>query len=177
VQVPGRSDSDAVIAAARDATSQFTRSLSNYSVKQFTTRYQTDTAHGNRTSWQALAVVVADVGFDGAVEHYRNVAVNRIAAKVPAFDSGELSLSESAAGLWSTGQFALALQFLLAIRTDADFHNKRSTTIVNRPAWRYDYTVEQPRSMWHVSASSASYIPGYTGSIWIDKSNYRGAAD
>ena len=27
--------------------------------------------------------------------------------------------------------------------------------------------------MWHVYASSDSYVPGYTGSIWIDKENFR----
>lgn len=64
-------------------------------------------------------------------------------------------------------------QGILAPQTDADFRGKRSTTIVNRAAFRYDYSVEQPNSSWHVFASAQSYIPGYTGAIWIDKENFR----
>jgi hypothetical protein len=159
VQRPG----DPVIWSARDAAFEFTDTLPNYVVKQFTTRYQTDTARGNRTSWQALDVVTADVVCEGGTESYKNILVN---GKAP-HDAVEKT------GSWSTGEFATVLQGILAPQTDADFHNKRSTTIVNRAAWRYDFAVEQQRSMWHVHASSESYIPGYTGSIWIDKENFR----
>ena len=54
-----------------------------------------------------------------------------------------------------------------------DFHGKRATTIVNRAAFRYDFSVEQPNSHWHIESEGQSYQPGYTGSIWIDKENYR----
>jgi hypothetical protein len=154
---------DPVIDSARQAAFEFTDTLPNYVVKQFTTRYQTDSAHGNRTSWQALDVVTADVVCENGKESYKNILIN---GKAPR-DAVEKS------GSWSTGEFATVLQGILAPQTNADFHNKRSTTIVNRPAYRYDYAVEQPNSMWHVYASSESYIPGYTGSIWIDKENFR----
>jgi hypothetical protein len=160
---PMRRSGDPVIDGARDAAFAFTDTLPNYVVKQFTTRYQTDSAHGNRTSWQALDVVTADVVCEGGKESYKNILIN---GKAPR-DSVEKT------GSWSTGEFATVLQGILAPQTDADFHNKRSTTIVNRPAFRYDYSVEQPNSMWHVYASSESYIPAYTGSIWIDKENFR----
>jgi hypothetical protein len=159
VERPG----DPVINGARDAAFEFTDTLPNYVVKQFTTRYQTDTAHGNRTSWQALDVVTADVVMENGKESYKNLLIN---GKAPR-DAIEKT------GSWSTGEFATVLQGILAPQTDADFHNKRTTTIVNRPAYRYDYSVEQPRSMWHVYADSANYVPGYTGSIWIDKENFR----
>jgi len=152
-----------VINGARDAAFEFTESLPNYVVKQFTTRYQTDTAHGSRTSWQALDVVTADVVTENGKESYKNLLVNG----KPPRDAIEKT------GSWSTGEFATVLQGILAPQTDADFHNKRSTTIVNRPAYRYDYAVAQPNSMWHVYASAESYVPGYTGSIWIDKENFR----
>jgi hypothetical protein len=154
---------DPVINSARDAAFEFTETLPNYVVKQFTTRYQTDAAHGNRTSWQALDVVTADVVTEGGKETYKNIMINGKAPREAVEKSGS----------WSTGEFATVLQGILAPQTDADFHNKRSTTIVNRPAWKYDYSVEQPRSMWHVTASSETYIPAYTGTIWIDKENYR----
>jgi hypothetical protein len=154
---------DPVIDSARQAAFEFTDTLPNYVVKQFTTRYQTDTAHGNRTSWQALDLVTADVVCENGKESYKNILVN---GKAPR-DSIEKS------GSWSTGEFSTVLQGILAPQTNADFHNKRSTTIVNRAAFRYDYTVEQPNSMWHVYASSESYVPGYNGSIWIDKETFR----
>ena len=141
----------------------FTETLPNYVVKQFTTRYQTDTAHGNRTSWQALDVVTADVVCENGKESYKNILVNGKAPKTAVEKTGS----------WSTGEFATVLQGILAPQTDADFHNKRSTTIVNRPAYRYDYSVEQPNSMWHVMLRRQSYVPAYTGSIWIDKENFR----
>jgi hypothetical protein len=157
------SSGDPVIDSARDAAFEFTDTLPNYVVKQFTTRYQTDTAHGNRTSWQALDLVTADVVCENGKESYKNILVN---GKAPR-DAIEKS------GSWSTGEFATVLQGILHPQTNADFHNKRSTTIVNRPAYRYDYSVEQAHSMWHVYASSESYVPGYTGSIWIDKETFR----
>ena len=48
---------------------------------------------------------------------------------------------------------------LLAPQTDADFHNKRTTTIVNRAAYKYDFSVEQPNSNWEIHASAESYHP------------------
>ena len=50
-----------MIDGAREAAWSFTETLPNYVVKQFTTRYQTDATRGNRTTWQALDVVTADV--------------------------------------------------------------------------------------------------------------------
>lgn len=159
VQRPG----DQIIWSARDAAFEFTDTLPNYVVKQYTTRYQTDVAHGNRTSWQALDVVTADVVCENGKESYKNILING----KPPHDAVEKT------GSWSTGEFATVLQGVLAPQTDADFHNKRSSNIVNRPAWVYDFAVEQPRSMWHVYADSASVIAAYTGSIWIDKENFR----
>jgi hypothetical protein len=159
----GRSG-DPVIEGAREAAYQFTESLPNYVVKQFTTRYQTDTALGNRTSWQALDIVTADVVCENGKESYKNILING----KPSREDVEKT------GSWSSGEFATVLQAILAPGTDADFHGKRSTTIVNRPAFRYDYSVEKQNSQWHVYFSgSESYIPAYTGSIWIDKENFR----
>jgi hypothetical protein len=159
----GPRSSDPVIQGARDAAAQFTESLPNYVVKQYTTRMQTDAAHGNRTSWQTLDIVSSDVVCENGKESYKNILVN---GKPPKDDIEKT-------GSWSTGEFATVLQGILAPYTDADFHNKRATTINNHPAFRYDYTVDQKNSGWHVYASSESYVPGYTGSIWIDKENFR----
>ncbi len=154
---------DPVIRSAREAAYSFTESLPNYIVKQYTTRYQTETTRGNKTSWQAQDIVTADVVSEGGKESYKNILIN---GKVPK-DSVENS------GSWSTGEFQTIQLNLLSPGTDADFHNKRSTTIVNRAAFKYDFTVEKRNSNWDIHASSESYKPGYTGTIWIDKENFR----
>jgi len=154
---------DPVIQSAREAAWGFSETLPNYVVKQFTTRYQTDTAKGNRTSWQALDVVTADVVAENGKESYKNILVNG----KPPRESVEKS------GSWSTGEFVTIQLNLLAPQTDADFHNKRTTTIVNRPAFKYDFSVEQPNSNWEIHASAESYKPAYTGTIWLDKENFR----
>lgn len=159
----GQGTGDPVILAAREAAFNFTESLPNYVVKQYTTRYATDVARGNHTSWQALDVVTADVVSEGGKESYKNILVNG----KPPRDSIEKT------GSWSTGEFVTILMNLLAPQTDADFHNKRSTTIVNRAAFKYDFSVEQANSNWQITASSDSYRPAYTGTIWIDKENSR----
>jgi hypothetical protein len=76
-------------------------------------------------------------------------------------------------GSWSEGEFASTLQAILSPASDALFVGKRSTSIVNRSAYRYDYTIEQPRSSWRVEAGGSTYRPAYGGAIWIDKETSR----
>lgn len=158
-----RTGTDAFISNAREVAANFTETLPTYEVKQFTTRYETGAAQGNRTQWRALDVVTADVVVENGRESYRNLLINGTPAKDKIENSGS----------WSTGEFATVLQDVLSSATDADFFNKRTSTIVNRPAFRYDYTVEQPNSHWKVVASSQSYYPAYRGSVWFDKENSR----
>jgi len=158
-----RPSGDPIIDKAREEAFSFSETLPNYVVKQFTTRFETSTAKGRQTSWQALDNVSADVVYENGKESYKNVLVN---GKTP-------KQAVEKTGSWSTGEFASVMQDVLQPATDADFHNKRSTTLVNRAAWHYDFTVEQPNSHWHIYAASESYQPEYTGSIWIDKENSR----
>jgi hypothetical protein len=154
---------DPVIGKAREAAESFTETLPNYTVKQFTTRYITEASRGNQTSWHALDNVTADVVAEDGRESYKNILVNGKPPKDKIENTGS----------WSSGEFASTLQDILSPVTDADFHNKRSSRIANREAFRYDFSVEQPNSHWHVYSSAQSYRPGYTGSIWIDKETYR----
>jgi hypothetical protein len=154
---------DPVIENAREAAFSFVETLPNYVVKQFTTRYGTEAARGGKTSWRAIDTVTADVVSENGTEAYKNILVN---GKPP-----REAIEKT--GAWSTGEYASLLQDVLAPQTDADFHGQRTTTIVNRAAYRYDFTVQRSNSHWHVYAMSESYVPEYTGTIWIDKQNYR----
>ena len=107
--------------------------------------------------------VTADVIEENGVEKYKNILVN---GKPPREDV-------SKTGSWSSGEFSSLQLDVLSPQTSADFHGKRATTIVNRPAFRYDFSVEQANSHWHVESESRNEMPAYTGSIWIDKETHR----
>jgi hypothetical protein len=154
---------DPFVEQAREAAFAFSETLPNYVVKQYTTRYATGGGRGGRNSWQALDNVTADVIEEDGVEKYKNILVN---GKAPV-------QGVERSGSWSKGEFSSLLQDLFSPRTNADFHGKRAATIVNRAAWRYDFTVEQPNSHWHVEVETGAYMPGYSGAVWIDKENYR----
>jgi hypothetical protein len=154
--------SDNVIDQAREEAFSFSETLPNYVVKQITNRFQSGAASRGGTSWQPLDIVTTDLIYEDGKERYTNVMVN-----------GKPTKYIEQTGSWSEGEFASMLQAILAPGTNADFRNQRSTTIVNRSAYRYDYTVEQPRSTWTLHADGQTYSPSYTGAIWIDKATYR----
>ncbi|HEX4134128.1 MAG TPA: hypothetical protein VHY84_05855 [Bryobacteraceae bacterium] len=157
------SSGDAVIDKTRHAAFSFSQTLPNFVVKQLTTRYETMAARGGQTSWHILDTVSAEVISEGGAENYRNILVN---GKPPKEDLAKT-------GTWSTGEYQSVLLDVLSSASHADFHNQRTTSIVNRDAWRYDFSVEQPNSHWQVDSSAATYKPGYTGVIWIDKESSR----
>jgi len=159
---PGAASPDPVIEAARQKAFSFTETLPNYIVKQFTTRYRTDPASRDREAWKQLDVVTADVVYDYGRESYTNV-----------LDNGKRTKDIQQTGAWSEGEFAGMLTTLLSPASEARFSNGRQVTIVNRPAWRCDYLVEQPHSAWLIQANGETYRPSYAGVIWIDKETYR----
>lgn len=165
LRVPNRlpTSGDEVIDQARQAGFSYSETLPNYIVKQYTTRYETQAARGGHTSWQALDEVTADVLEVNGVEQYKNILVNGRAPKEDV----------SKTGSWSSGEFSSLLLDILSPATNADFHGKRSTTIANRAAFRYDFSVLQTNSHWHIESEGQTYMPAYTGTIWIDKQTYR----
>jgi hypothetical protein len=154
---------DPVIDQAREEAFSFTETLPNYVVKQYTTRYAAQVARGSQTSWQALDHVTADVIAEDGTEKYKNILVNGQPPRVDVEKTGS----------WTRGEFSSLQLDVLSPNTDARFHGKQATTIVNRAAFLYDFSVERPNSHWHIEAEGQSDQPAYTGSIWIDKENYR----
>jgi hypothetical protein len=152
-----------VIYNARQAAFVFSETLPNFVVKQYTTRYQTEAAHGGQTSWHAYDTVTADVVSEDGKESYKNILVN---GKPPKYDVEKT-------GTWSTGEFSSVMLDVLSPGTRADFHNKRPTTIMSREAYHFDFSVQRENSHWQLHSSSDSYVPEYTGAIWIDKETSR----
>jgi hypothetical protein len=160
--LPGAASADPVIDAARQKTISFDETLPDYIVKQFTTRYATDPKSRSREAWKQLDLVTADVVYDHGRESYANV-----------LDNGKRAKDIQQTGAWSQGEFASVLKTLLSPASEARFSNKQPVTIVNRPAYRYDYVVDQPHSNWLIQANGESYRPSYSGGIWIDKETCR----
>jgi hypothetical protein len=154
--------SDDIIFQTREVAANFTETLPNYVVKEFTTRYISQAANRGRTPWQAQDVVTVDLIYLDGKENYTNMMIN-----------GRASKDASKNGSWSEGEFASSLNALLSPYSATEFRNKRAVTIVNRPAFKYDYTIDQPRSAWRIETGGQVYQPGYDGSIWIDKESFR----
>ena len=80
------------------------------------------------------------------------------------------------AGLSSATDFSSQLLLILAPESAALFTNQRQDSVMNRPVWRYDFSISQPNSAWRIDAhddtglgSIVHYSPAYSGIIWIDK--------
>ncbi len=158
---PANADDD-IIEQARNAAFTFSDTLPNYVVRQITNRYATGSANRGRTSWQPLDIVTTDLVYEEGKERYTNIMVN-----------GKPTKDIEQTGSWSEGEFASMLQAVLSPATDAEFTNRKSVTIANHPAYRYDYVVTHQRSTWTLHADGHTWKPAYAGSVWFDKATYR----
>jgi Domain of unknown function (DUF5666) len=152
---------DSFIEKARDSAENFRETLPNYSVKQFTTRFQAQ--GGAKANFQPIDNVSTDVVYENGKESYKNILVNGKAPK------GKLEEG----GSWSTGEFGTVLRDVFHPATNADFRPSGNATIVNRSARIYKFVVEQENSHWRVSTAGQSYFPAYKGTVWIDKETSR----
>jgi len=142
------------IERARETAYSFVETLPNYTVKQVTTRYQNERAIDNLT---------CDLIVENGKERYQNLMRNGKALKEKAEESGS----------WSSGEFASTLQDIFSSATNANFRPRGSTTIFQRSAMLYDFTVEQPNSHWTIRTQQEQYLPAYKGTLWIDKETAR----
>jgi hypothetical protein len=154
---------DPVIDQAREAAFAYTLTLPNFIVKQITTRYDSQSARGGQITWHAYDTVTADVVSEDGKESYRNILENGHKPTRPIDETGS----------WSSGEYSSVLLDVLSPASHASFHDQKSTTIVNRPAWRFDYSVDHRNSHWHITSNTTTIEPDYIGSIWIDKETSR----
>jgi hypothetical protein len=146
---------DPLIDQAREIALEFEESLPNYLAKQVTTRFA---GNGKKDRWNAQDNFTADVVYENGKESYRNVQLNGKPAK------GKIEQT----GAWSRGEFGTTLRDLMAPSTNAKFKLRGTTTISNRRAKYFDYTVEQENSHWQIGIPGQTYFPAYKGSVWID---------
>ena len=156
-----RKPDEPLIRRAADAALEFTQGLPSYVCTEAITRYQSETRPAN---FHALDVISTEVVYENGKEDYRNVTINgRKTTK---------SMEESG-GAWSTGEFGTILINLFSPATAAQFHFKRDSRVGNIMAKMYDFEVERERSSWQIHMGSQTYMPAYTGSIWVDPQTAR----
>ena len=161
VSRPSSGNPDEIISDAREAAVNFTADLPNFLVQQVTTRYASNTRSVN---WQAIDTVTADVACVNGKEDYRNIAINGRPTNGPV----------ERTGTWSTGEFAVTLQDILAPATAATFMKQRQEVLGSRTAYVFDLAVEEGNSHWVlVGPTGRQYRPAYKGAIWIDKETRR----
>ena len=154
-------EGDPLIEKAKEVAENFSESLPNYTVKQFTTRYQSTTI---KTDWQAQDNISIDLIYSDGKEIYKNVLLNGKPSKGKAEETGS----------WSTGEFGTTIRDLLQATTQADFRPLRAQEIiVGRTSVVYNFYVKQENSHWRVVAPGESYSPAYRGTVWFDKETAR----
>jgi hypothetical protein len=161
---------DPVIESARTAAATYQQSLPDYIVKRITTRFRG--ARGDIRSparsvaiWHSFDTVTGDVTAVHGKEVYANITIN-----------GKPAKQLPAGGAWSAGEFSTALLAILPPERGAVFTHQHAEIMRNRPAFRYDFAVDQDHSAWHLAADHMVNTPGpesyntaYSGAIWIDE--------
>ena len=161
---------DPVIESARKAAAAYATSLPDYIVKRSTTRLygaRPDHYFPGRSIliWRTLDDVSADLAVEHGAEVYTNISVN-----------GRKLLDTPHGGAWSMGEFSGEVLSILPAERAAKFTLRREEVLRNRPTYKYDFAVDAPHSVWHLSAGHlpgaptvVELSPAYAGTIWIDK--------
>jgi hypothetical protein len=150
-----------ILRDARDAAAAFSAGLPNFVARQSTSRFY---SMGDTGQWQPIDVVTAEVSYSGGKEEYHNFEINGRQADRPVEKTGA----------WSTGDFGSTLEDLLSPATKAAFTRRGEEHVGSRPAWVYDFKVEQPNSHWSlVSPDGRHYNPAYEGTVWVDEDTRR----
>lgn len=152
---------DPNIVKAREVAAAFTETLPNYIVKQFTTRYSSQSP---KTDWKALDILSSEVIYLNGRELYRDIRIDNKPVKKPI---------EELRGSTSHGEFGTTLADILRPATSASFTRMGTSDFAGRKAWKYDINVEREHSHWLTRFGSHSIRPAYHGTLWIDPTSRR----
>ncbi len=157
----GSRQMDPLIRKAANAALDFTETLPNYTCQEMVSRYESQASPAN---WHANDLMSMDVVYENGKEDYRNIAVNGKPTKKSLEESG---------GAWSTGEFGTILISLFSPYTAAEFRYARDSRIAGVSAKEYSFSVARERSHWTVHVGSQTYMPAYSGTVWIDPATAR----
>jgi hypothetical protein len=150
-----------LIRRAADTALEFTETLPSYVCTEMIARYQSETKPAN---FMPIDVVSTEVVYENGREDYRNIQINGKPTKKKLEETG---------GAWSTGEFGTVLINLFNPATAAQFHFRRDSRAGGVMAKMYDFEVDRDHSHWEIHAGSQTYVPAYSGTIWIDPESAR----
>ncbi len=148
-----------ILKDARDAAAA--SSLPDFTARQTTSRFFSTGPGGQ---WQAIDVISAGLSYSRGKEEYHDFEINGRPADRPPEKTGAASVTE----------FASTLEDLFSPATKAAFTRRGEERAGSRPAWVYDFKVEQPNSHWIlVSPDGRRYNTAYEGTLWVDEDTRR----
>ena len=155
-----------ILESAREAALKYGTSIPNFIAQVSTERSFKPQA--SAAAWKPLDVVTAEVVYSYGRETYRNKAI----------DGRETSRLIEETGTWSAGEFALAVEGLMAEEVDAKFRRRsggpQRASGDERLTWIFEYSVAAANSAWALQAPDGREVkPGYTGAVWIDQASRR----
>ncbi|WP_321478074.1 hypothetical protein [uncultured Paludibaculum sp.] len=155
-----RTDSQAV-EDARDAAAAIMHEMPNFVAEQTTTR---SSGFTDPPRWRVVDVVTADVAVAQGKEDYKNIRINGRPTQDPIGKTGA----------WTTGEFVVTLQDIMAPSTHTKFTARGEEQIGGRNALLYDISVAEADSHWILmSQEGREFKPAYTGQVWIDKATHK----
>ena len=157
----GDGEQEQLLRKAASVALDFTETLPNYVCEEVVTRYVSESTPAN---WRAQDIVTTEVVYEGGEEEYRNIAIGGAPAKKSMVEAN---------GWWSTGEYGTNLIDLFKPGTAAQFHFLQDSHAGGVSARKYSFVVAHENSHWTVKFGSQSYVPGYTGNVWIDPATAR----
>lgn len=150
-----------ILADAREAAMDYGDDMPNFVAEQVTTR---SVSMVDPPDWRTLDVITAEVSCVDSKEQYSKIKVN----------GRPFEGSIEKTGAWSTGEFSTTLDDLFDPSTGARFVRTSDGRAASRPAYVYEFSVDQSASPWTlVAENGARHRTAYSGRVWIDKASRR----
>ena len=152
---------DPLIEKVRENTLAFAESLPNFICRQIVARFESTTRPAD---WVAQDIIEANVAYEDGTESYQEIKRNgkKVKKKMEELD-----------GAWSRGEYGTVPRNLFDPWTRADFKYRKYDSSTRPRSKVYSFHVERERSSWQANVASASYVPEYKGSVWIDETKQR----
>lgn len=134
------------------------RTLPNYICDETVRRF-------NQFGW-LMDTIETQVTFIEGKDSHSNIRIN---GKPTQITTSELS------GIWFSGEFGRLVPLLFAPDNRASFVFKREEKLDSRPTLLYDFEIRKPenRSFFVWNLGGQMTMPGYRGSLWVDKETSR----
>jgi hypothetical protein len=99
-------------------------------------------------------------------DSYSNIRINGNPAQIA---------TSQLPGVWSSGEFGMLVPLLFAPDNRATLTFKREERLKSRPALLFDFDIRKPdnRSFFVWNLGGKMLMPGYRGSLWVDKETSR----